>query len=203
MHGTRGKALAGWVSVAVLVLPITAAHASVLPPPATPRSVAPPPSPVSQAVFATDCPSADVMPTSATRTATRIATTCLINHVREAAGLRPLASMRVLRRIAARHSRDMVVRRYFSHTGPFHNTLTVRLRSIGWEGSAGENIGFGTAYSSTPRAMVWAWMRSSGHRANILEPQYRFIGAAIALGAPTGVTGPAATYTTDFGGPSQ
>jgi uncharacterized protein YkwD len=143
------------------------------------------------------------MPDRTNRTAARLATTCLLNRIRRAAGLRTLTTITALRRIAARHSRDMVIRRYFAHTGPSNETLTVRLRSIEWQGCAGENIGYGTAYYATPRAMVWAWMRSSGHRANILEPDYRYIGAAISLGTPTGATATAATYTTDFGGPAQ
>jgi uncharacterized protein YkwD len=45
------------------------------------------------------------------------------------------------------------------------------------------------------------WMHSAGHRANILNPQYRDIGIGAALGAPVEVSGAsnAATYTTDFG----
>jgi uncharacterized protein YkwD len=205
MDGTRGKALAGWVSVAVLVTPISAARAAdlaetpVLPadPVARAAEVA-----AYKAVFSTDCPGADVLPSRETRTRARLATACLLNRVRHAAGLRTVATVRPLRRIAAQKSRDMVTRRYFSHTAPDRETLMTRLRSVGWRGSAGENIGYGTAYYSTPRAMVWAWMLSSGHRENILEPSYRWIGVAIALGSPTGATGPAATYTTDFGGPA-
>ena len=118
------------------------------------------------------------------------------------AGLQPVETTTPLRRIAAQKSRDMVTRRYFSHTAPDRETLMTRLRTIGWDGLAGENIGYGTAYYSTPRAMMWAWMRSQGHRENILEPGYRWVGVAISLGAPTGARTNAATYTTDFGGPS-
>ena len=70
---------------------------------------------------------------------------------------------------------------------------------MGWTGSAGENIGYGTLYYATPRSMMWVWMHSSGHRANILDPDWRYVGAAIALGAPTVSDPQAATYTVDFG----
>lgn len=153
------------------------------------------------AVYSTNCPGADAMPTAATRTQARMATACLLNRIRAAAGLSQLTTVRVLRHIAAAHSRDMVIRRYFDHTGPGHLTLARRLASVGWHGAAGENLGFGTCYYATPRSMVWGWMRSSGHRQNIMDPEFRFIGVAIALGAPEAISGPAATYTTDFGAP--
>lgn len=44
----------------------------------------------------------------------------------------------------------------------------------------GENIGAG--YTS-PGAAVSAWMGSSGHRANILDPSYTRIGAGYAYSA--------------------
>ena len=155
-----------------------------------------------KAVFSTDCPGADLAPDPTTRTETRLATLCLLNKVREAAGLQPLSSAQALRHIAAEHTRDMVVRGYFSHTGPTDKTLASRLATVNWRGCAGENIGFGTAYYATPRSMMWGWMNSAGHRENILEPTYRWVGIAISLGAPNGARQFAATYTTDFGGPA-
>ena len=198
MEGTRGKnTLLGWAMVAALITPISSAHAGVTAGPVSHAAEAA----AFNAVFSTDCPGADLAPDRTTRTEARLATLCLLNKVRRAAGLRPLASARVLRRIAAEHSRDMVIRRYFSHTGPTDKTLATRLATIDWRGCAGENIGYGTAYYATPRSMMWAWMRSAGHRENILEPSYRWIGVAISLGTPTGAEQFAATYTTDFGGP--
>lgn len=46
-----------------------------------------------------------------------------------------------------------------------------------------------------------AWMRSPGHRANILSRTFREVGVGIAIGAPTTAGGvlDAGTYTTDFG----
>ena len=45
--------------------------------------------------------------------------------------------------------------------------------------------------------IVGDWMRSPGHRANILSPTFRAIGIGIANGTPSRDSG--ATYTTDFG----
>lgn len=151
-------------------------------------------------VLSTRCPNSDVLPTLTTRTKVRAATLCLLNEVRRAAGLRTLRSLRSLRRIAAQHSRDMVTRRYFDHTEPPNRTLLSRLHTIRWAGSAGENIGYGTAYYATARAMLWAWMHSTGHRVNILDGEFRWVGIAISLGAPSSNSPFGATYTTDFGG---
>ena len=196
MEGTRGKALMGWVLLAALLVFSCPAHAAVGDE-LLARTAA---QAANNAVFSTDCPGADLMPDAVNRTEVRMATVCLLNRVRVAAGLSELTSVRVLRRIAAEHSRDMVIRHYFDHTGPARVTLASRLRSVGWQGTAGENLGYGSYWYATPRAMVWAWMRSPGHRTNILDPEFRYVGAAISLGAPAAVDGPAATYTTDFGG---
>jgi uncharacterized protein YkwD len=198
MDGNRGNALLGWMIVAALTVPISSANAAVTTGPIGRAAEAA----AYKAVFSLDCPGADVAPDRSTRTEARLATICLLNKVREAAGLQPLATARPLRHIAAEHTRDMVIRGYFSHTGPTDKTLAARLRTIDWRGCAGENIGYGTAYYATPRSMMWAWMKSTGHRENILEPSYRWIGVAISLGTPTGARQFAATYTTDFGGPA-
>src|SRR4051794_10556470 len=91
-------------------------------------------------VLSTKCRGADVLPTHSNGTRVRTATLCLLNKVRSIAGLRTLATRRVLRRIAAAHSRDMVIRRYFDHPEPPSRTLLARLNSIHWAGSAGENL---------------------------------------------------------------
>jgi uncharacterized protein YkwD len=199
MDGNRGNALRGCALVCALICPASAAAQTPVVASATTRAAVM--QAANSAVFSTTCPGADAMPNSANRTQARMATTCLLNRIRAAAGLPQLTTRRVLRRIAAAHSRDMVIRRYFDHTGPGHLTLARRLASVGWHGAAGENLGFGTCYYATPRAMVWGWMRSAGHRENIMDPEFRYIGVAIALGAPEANSGPAATYTTDFGAP--
>ena len=152
------------------------------------------------AVAVARCPGADLRPRRTTRTRDRLATLCLLDAVRRAAGLRGLRSSRRLRRIAAAHARDMVTRRYFDHTEPPRRTLLARLRAIGWAGVAGENLGYGTLSLSTPRAMMRAWLNSTEHRANVLDPAYRTVGIAISLGTPVGGRGRGGTYTIDFGG---
>lgn len=56
----------------------------------------------------------------------------------------------------------------------FHQDLGVVLRRCNLS-AVGENVAYGY---DTGRAVVRAWMRSSGHRRNILNPRYRVLGMA-------------------------
>ena len=103
---------------------------------------------------------------------------------------------------ARRHSRAMVSKRFFSHTSPDGTTFLDRIKATGYLSGArswnvGENIAYGSGSLSTPRAISRAWMKSPGHRANILSSAFRSIGVGIASGTPVGRDG--GTYTTDFG----
>lgn len=136
------------------------------------------------------------------------ATLCLLNRERAAHDLRPLKLNTRLNSAAIAHSRDMVRKRYFEHNSPdgrtpFQRMLSTRYVPKGASWTLGENIGWGSLSLAQPDALVRAWMKSPGHRANILNPQFREIGIGIAVGVPLddpsleGQTG--ATYTTDFG----
>ncbi len=98
----------------------------------------------------------------------------LVNEERAKNGLKPLQENWELSRIARYKSQDMVDNRYFSHTSPIYGTPFQMIRAFGLTyRTAGENIAYG---QRTPRAVVNAWMNSSGHRANILNPSYTQIG---------------------------
>ena len=129
-------------------------------------------------------------------------TLCHINAQRTAHGLRPLQSDARLERAARRHSQDMVDNRYFAHESRSGARFSARIARTGWMNgrarwSVGENIAWGTGKQAAPQAIVAAWMRSAGHRKNILSSRFRVIGVGIVRGAPVG--GGGATYTTDFG----
>jgi uncharacterized protein YkwD len=132
------------------------------------------------------------------------ATVCLVNRERTQRGLSPLAINSLLSAASLEHSEDMVRRRYFEHSTPEGRTVGDRLRAIGYargtSASAGENLAYGVGPKSTPASIVRAWMRSPGHRADILRPAFTEIGIGIALGAPPRPGSDGATYTTDFGG---
>jgi uncharacterized protein YkwD len=155
------------------------------------------------AAGAAGCSGADSDPAAMTPSAGHRATLCLLNQQRRSHGLRAFKLDGKLGRAASGHARDMVARRYFGHTSKSGASFSTRIKRSGWTRSRrsytiGENIGWGGGSLATPRAMVRAWMRSSGHRANILSRSFRMIGIGIASGAPTGGAG--ATYATDFGG---
>lgn len=98
----------------------------------------------------------------------------LVNSVRAASGLKPLAENWELSRVARYKSEDMVARRYFDHTSPTYGTPFQMMRSFGITyRTAGENIAYG---QRTSAAVMDAWMNSSGHRANILNASYTQIG---------------------------
>ena len=101
-----------------------------------------------------------------------------------------------------RHAGDMVRRRYFSHDSRSGDHFDDRIRRTGYLRGArsalvGENLGWGTGFLATPRAMVRQWMNSPGHRANILRPGFKEIGIAVVTRTPGGTRG--ATYATAFG----
>ena len=130
-------------------------------------------------------------------------TLCLINGERRAHGVRTVRTDAKLYRAAIRHSRDMVANRYFAHESRSGARFSARIARTGWmvgrgRWAVGENLGWGSGTQATPRSIVAAWMKSAGHRKNLLDPRYRVIGIGIASGAPAGTNG-GLTYTTDFG----
>ena len=155
---------------------------------------------------AAGCEDAGIVPTDSNLDGAKAATLCLLNEQRAARGLRPLRSSRQLAEAARAHSANMVRQRFFDHVCPQGSTVTSRIRQTsylrgryrGW--SVGENIAWGSGYLATPREIVRGWMRSRGHRDNILERRYRNIGIGIVPAAPAAVgSRRAATYTADFG----
>lgn len=150
------------------------------------------------------CPDADVRPSAETLGAVEAATLCLVNAERTAAGLGALEADDRLAAAARRHAQAMVDRQFFAHEGPDGDTSVDRIRATGYLPSggawlAGENLAWGTGTLASPRAIVDAWMRSSGHRENILRDRYRELGQGIVLGNPRSADGAGATYAMTFG----
>jgi uncharacterized protein YkwD len=152
------------------------------------------------------CAGASAAPTAANAAKVRRATLCLVNRERARHGLPRLHAQRSLGRVAASYAHLMVRRGFFDHVSPGGSTMTDRiertnyLRGVrGW--SIGENLAWGAGSAGTPARIVRAWMRSPGHRANILNGQFREIGVGIAAGAPQGAGRAvrAGTYATEFG----
>jgi uncharacterized protein YkwD len=94
----------------------------------------------------------------------------LMNAHRVSLGLSALVWDRRAAAVAQAHCRDMFRRHYFSHTSPDGRSTWDRLAASGITYSeAGENIAWG---QSTGRAVLTAWLRSPGHRANIERGSY-------------------------------
>jgi uncharacterized protein YkwD len=157
------------------------------------------------AMGARACESANATPAKAAKRTMVRATLCVMNAERERRGLRPLKLNKRLSKAARRHARDMARRKYFAHDSLGGGTFVDRIRRTGYLRGAqswfvGENLAWGTLERSAPRAITKMWMRSPGHRANILSPSFREVGIGLAYDAPVKVGGaPAATYATEFG----
>ncbi|MGZ4159788.1 MAG: CAP domain-containing protein [Neobacillus sp.] len=98
----------------------------------------------------------------------------LTNQERAKNGLPALKVDLTLSKMAHEKSRDMSVNHYFSHTSPTYGTPFDMMKKFGITYSyAGENIAMG---QQTPEEVVNAWMNSEGHRRNILDPNFTYIG---------------------------
>ena len=155
-----------------------------------------------------NCDNANLMPEGDNLGAIEAATLCLINGERDDAGMRALRTDAKLEKAAKRHSRAMVDRGFFDHVGLNGSDPVDRIRAAGYipdSGSwtIGENLAWGTGSLATPKGIVAAWMRSQGHRENILRRSYKEIGFGIVLGNPRSNSGSGATYTTTFGAVSR
>ena len=102
----------------------------------------------------------------------------LVNVERAAQGLHPLSYDHQLAAAARDHSEDMGLQDYFSHTSLDGRTVPDRITAAGYfYNTYGENIAAG---QPTPENVIAAWMSSSGHRANILNPNFCDIGVGYA-----------------------
>lgn len=98
----------------------------------------------------------------------------LTNQERAKNGLPPLKVDLTLSKMAHEKSRDMSANGYFSHTSPTYGSPFDMMKQYGITYRyAGENIAMG---QKTPEEVVNGWMNSAGHRANILNPNYNYIG---------------------------
>ena len=98
----------------------------------------------------------------------------LTNEFRLENGLKALSLDRNLDETANKHSKDMAMRDYFSHTGLDGSKPWERAQAEGYEsGFVGENIAAG---QRSAQAVVEGWKNSPGHRANMLNAQYNEIG---------------------------
>lgn len=96
------------------------------------------------------------------------------NVYRTQNGLTPFKTLEALTGTAQDKAEDMATNRYFSHTSPNLGSPFDQMKAAGISYKrAAENIAMG---QRSAKEVVDAWMKSPGHRANILNPQLTHMG---------------------------
>lgn len=116
----------------------------------------------------------------------------LVNRDRELNGLSPLREDSLLSQTAQLHAEDMMKRDFYAHVTPEGKTPTDRFQEMGGKEGVGENIiqqqeryGVQLTYALVERHHK-SWMYSSGHRENILNPDYTHFGYGVTISPITG-----------------
>lgn len=106
-----------------------------------------------------------------------------VNEERAKAGVAPLSYNNTMQKYARIKSEDMGVKKYFSHEDPNGQLITAKMKADGVSYNAwGENIAYLSGYSgdaNIANQFMTNWMNSSGHRANILSPDFTSIGIGV------------------------
>jgi uncharacterized protein YkwD len=140
----------------------------------------------------TACAGADARVGHASPKLLRSAVVCLVNQQRAQHHLPPLLASPLLNRSAQGWTNVMVSSDQFTHGTNFASRISAA--GYVWR-SAGENIATGFA---TPRTVVHAWMGSTGHCQNSLNPSDRNIGTGLSNRAVKGFASGPGTWTQDF-----
>ncbi|GGK28277.1 hypothetical protein GCM10010124_21150 [Pilimelia terevasa] len=126
-------------------------------------------------------------------TAEEAEVTRLVNAERARAGCAAVVHQAQLHTAARLHSQDMADNGYFDHTSKDGRKPWDRARAAGYPSQfVGENIAMG---QRDAQAVTDAWMNSAGHRANILNCQYRSTAVGVVVNA-----GKQPLWTQMFGG---
>jgi len=120
----------------------------------------------------------------------------LLNQERTSRGIPALTSSVKLRNAALGHTQDMACNDFMSHIGSSGSDPGDRITAAGYDFSTwGENVAAGY---TTPSSVVGAWMDSTGHRTNILNPNFTEIGIGYVYNSASFYDH---YWTTDFGAP--
>nr|WP_243876108.1 CAP domain-containing protein [Streptomyces sp. 846.5] len=115
----------------------------------------------------------------------------LVNVQRVANGCAALSYSGPLTVLAQNFSAEMATLKFFDHTDPHGKTPWDRANGLGISNLGGENIAMG---QQTPEDVMAAWMKSPGHRANILDCAYHSLGVGVYYASSGGPW-----WTQDFG----
>lgn len=103
-----------------------------------------------------------------------------LNQSRSEAGLPPLRVDPRLTRAAREHSQRMAKQRTLSHVLSGEPQVAERIAATGLTfNRSGENVGYNTDLSDVHST----WMKSPGHRKNILESRYNAVGIGLVRGS--------------------
>ena len=126
---------------------------------------------------------------------------CLLNWARQQDRRGKLTQRPALRRAAALKGKGVASCGQFSHT-PCGTDVTAAVRASGYRyATFGENLFAGTWGQITARDVVAAWLQSPPHRANVLNPSFRDVGAAPARASGLLGDGDAVVWTATFASP--
>lgn len=105
----------------------------------------------------------------------------LVNAERAAHGVGPVGLHTTLNGCARRHNGDLAfVQRRLSHVGRDGAALGTRLRRCGYQYKyASENVARG---QGSPQHVVRSWMKSEGHRKNLLSDRVKHMGVHVGRG---------------------
>lgn len=103
------------------------------------------------------------------------------NNARIENGLPPLTENTLLNSSALIKTNDMLAKQYFEHESPDGRGVSDLASDVDYEYIlVGENLAMGPF--TTGQDIVDAWMKSPGHRANILQNSYKEIGVGLVKG---------------------
>ncbi|MFC4065867.1 CAP domain-containing protein [Actinoplanes subglobosus] len=134
---------------------------------------------------------AEAAPAKASEQALQTEVNRLTNVERTKHGCAALKVNTQLTTAARGHSTYMAKTGTFSHTGSGGSSFVARAKATGYGQPSAENIAWGF---TTAASVVDGWMKSPGHRANILNCKSKSVGVGVvyaASGTPY--------YTQDFG----
>ncbi len=100
----------------------------------------------------------------------------LVNEERVKNGLKPLVLMPELTELARLKSKDIIKYNYFAHTSPTYGSFAKMVSDAGIRFySVGENL----AKARNAKHAFYLFMGSSGHKANMLNPNFTHVGIGI------------------------
>lgn len=107
----------------------------------------------------------------------------MINAQRSDAGMAALEWNEKVAQVARVHSNNMAQYNFFSHQGLDGNLVDGRAGKLGLNNWAaiGENIAFMKGYDDPVEAAITNWLRSPGHKKNLLNPDWTETGVGLSV----------------------